>query len=187
MTPLEEVLAGRDERAAWQRLWLEATEGSYFICQIGLNIPGYPKRIPRDIEIVRKCRKYLMDHAHAVPSEERYLENGAGVCWQGAFDALKFEAAALKKCAVEAENSMTAGRVLDIDIIPRGLPFAHADGISRTPLPALRREGEGLREAWYPLSTGAEGEGDQDNKRRLAGDVISRGFGLESYAQRSLF
>lgn len=63
MTPLEEVLAGRDERAAWQRLWLEATEGSYFICQIGLNIPGYPKRIPRDIEIVRKCRKYLMDHA----------------------------------------------------------------------------------------------------------------------------
>ena len=119
MTPLDEVLAGRDERAAWQRLWLEATEGSYFICQIGLNIPGYPKRIPRDIEIVRKCRKYLMDHAHAVPSEERYLENGAGVCWQGAFDALKFEAAALKKCAVEAENSMTAGRVLDIDIITR--------------------------------------------------------------------
>ncbi|MDO4559625.1 MAG: citrate lyase holo-[acyl-carrier protein] synthase [bacterium] len=120
MTPLEDVLAGRDERAAWQRRWLEAPEGNYFVCQIGLNIPGYPKRIPRDLAIVRKCRKYLLAHAHAAPAEEQYLENGAGVCWQGAFDASKYEAAALKRCAVEAENSMTAGRVLDIDILTRG-------------------------------------------------------------------
>ena len=75
---------------------------------------------------------------------------------------------------------MTAGRVLDIDIITR------EGSLSRTRMGFPERrcllcggEGEGLREAWYPLSTGAEGEGDQDNKRRLTGDVISRGFGLD--------
>ena len=57
MTPLEEVLSGRDERAAWQRRWLRSPEGNFFVCQIGLNVPGYPKRIPRDLAVVRKCRK----------------------------------------------------------------------------------------------------------------------------------
>lgn len=117
MTPLEEVLSGRDERAAWQRRWLRSQEGNFFVCQIGLNVPGYPKRIPRDLAVVRKCRKYLLEHAHAAPVEEQHLENGAGVCWQGVFDASKYDAASLKRCAVEAENSMTAGRVLDIDVL----------------------------------------------------------------------
>lgn len=52
-----------------------------------------------------------------VPEEERFVENGAGVCWQGAFSADKYDPALLKKTAVDAENTMTAGRIFDIDIL----------------------------------------------------------------------
>lgn len=116
MTPLEEVLAGRDERAACQRKLLAGREGA-FVCQIGLNVPGFPKRIPGDVTVIKECRRFLLAHLCAAPFEEHYLDNGAGLCWQGAFDGRKFDARALKRAAVEAENCMEAGRILDIDVL----------------------------------------------------------------------
>lgn len=116
MTPLEEVLSGRDERAACQKRMLAAREGA-FVCQIGLNVPGFPKRVPGDITIIKDCRRFLLACAGAAPFEEQYLDNGAGLCWQGAFDGKRYDAHALKRAAVEAENSMEAGRVLDIDVL----------------------------------------------------------------------
>ena len=115
MTPLEEVLSGRDERAACQKRMLASREGA-FVCQIGLNVPGFPKRVPGDITIIKDCRRFLLACAGAAPFEEHYLDNGAGLCWQGAFDGKSYDAGALKRAAVEAENSMEAGRVLDIDV-----------------------------------------------------------------------
>ena len=56
MTPLEEVLSGRDERAACQKRMLASREGA-FVCQIGLNVPGFPKRVPGDITIIKDCRR----------------------------------------------------------------------------------------------------------------------------------
>lgn len=122
MTPLEEVLAGRDERAEWQRKWLSIKDprgaGAFFVCQIGLNIPGFPKRVPNDYFVINKCKKLLLAHWGAVmPVEERFLENGAGVCWQAAFDAAANDPRRLKQIAVDAENALTAGRIFDIDII----------------------------------------------------------------------
>ncbi len=120
MTPLEEVLCGRDERAAWQKKLLASRE-KVFVCQIGLNVPGFPKRVPGDIKIVKECRRFLLACVGAAPFEEQYLDNGAGICWQGAFDGRRFDAKALKRAAVEAENSMEAGRILDIDVLtPEG-------------------------------------------------------------------
>ena len=116
MTPLEEVLSGRDERAAWQKRMFSAREGA-FVCQIGLNVPGFPKRVPGDIKVIKECRRFLLACVGAAPFEEHYLDNGAGLCWQGAFDGKKFDAQALKRAAVEAENSMEAGRILDIDVL----------------------------------------------------------------------
>lgn len=115
MTPLEEVLSGRDERAACQKRMLAAQNGA-FVCQIGLNVPGFPKRVPGDITIIKDCRRFLLACAGAAPFEEHYLDNGAGLCWQGAFDGKSYDARALKRAAVEAENSMEAGRILDIDV-----------------------------------------------------------------------
>ena len=85
MTPLEEVLSGRDERAACQKRMLASREGA-FVCQIGLNVPGFPKRVPGDITIIKDCRRFLLACAGAAPFEEHYLDNGAGLCWQGAFE-----------------------------------------------------------------------------------------------------
>lgn len=121
MTPLEEVLAGRDERAEWQRSWLSIKNDKggcvYFICQIGLNIPGYPKRVPNDYAVINKCKKLLLAHSGARPAEERFLENGAGVCWQAAFSAAEMDPLEIKKIALDAENALTAGRILDIDVL----------------------------------------------------------------------
>ncbi len=118
MTPLEEVLSGRDERAALQGKLLSLKKDA-FVCQIGLNIPGFPKRVPGDAAVIRDCRRFLLACAGAAAFEEYFLDNGAGFCWQGAFDRVKFSAYALKRAAVEAEDRMEAGRILDIDVITR--------------------------------------------------------------------
>ncbi|MBQ9882807.1 MAG: citrate lyase holo-[Synergistes sp.] len=115
MTPLEEVLCGRDERAAGQREWISA--GGAFVVQIALNIPGYPKSAPHDEAAVMRFRSLLFESSKALPFAERSIRNGAGFCWQGAFDAARFDAASVKRAAVEAENWTPAGRVLDIDVI----------------------------------------------------------------------
>lgn len=115
MMPLEEVLSGRDERDACQRQWLAA--GGVFVVQIALNIPGYPKSVPHDEAAVMKFRSLLLERSRAVPFAERRIKNGAGVCWQGAFDASRFDASFVKRAAIEAENGTPAGRILDIDVI----------------------------------------------------------------------
>ena len=73
--------------------------------------------MPGDIKVIKECRRFLLACVGAAPFEEHYLDNGAGLCWQGAFDGKKFDAQALKRAAVEAENSMEAGRILDIDVL----------------------------------------------------------------------
>ena len=115
MTPLEEVLSGRDERAACQREWLAA--GGVFVVQIALNIPGYPKSAPNDEAAVMRARSLLLERSKALPSAERSIRNGAGFCWQAVFDASRFDAVSVKRAAVETENGTPAGRVLDIDVI----------------------------------------------------------------------
>lgn len=121
MTPLEEVLAGRDERAAWQRRWLSIKDSNgvsaYFVCQIGLNIPGFPKRVPNDYYVINRCKKLLLSHSGAMPAEDRFLENGAGVCWQAAFSVARVKPLTVKKMALDAENTLTAGRIFDIDVV----------------------------------------------------------------------
>ena len=45
MSPIEHVLAGREERYWIQSLLLQCAD---VVCQISLNIPGYPKSLPGD-------------------------------------------------------------------------------------------------------------------------------------------
>lgn len=128
MTELMQVLAGREERAARQKFWLSQrdAEGApeYFLCQIGLNIPGYPKRLPNDMEAINACRALLISHFGAKPAEAEFLDNGAGLCWLGVFECAKYEAKRLKEIAIEAENLLPAGRLLDIDIITAEGPLS---------------------------------------------------------------
>ena len=122
-TPLEDVLAGRDKRAAVQIEMLcsandccpQRTEP--FICQIALNIPGYPKRIRLDEEAVEKWSADFMLELGIKPLEERRLANGAGYCWIASFKGDRITAGRAKRLAVAIEEKSPAGRLFDIDII----------------------------------------------------------------------
>ena len=122
MTSLEELLAGREERASLQNSLLQCSD---FVCQITLNIPGVPKRIENDEEAVSQyALKFLKLYAQSV-TERRELENGAGFAILMGFigDAVK-----AKRAAAELEEGTAAGRAFDIDIITKDGP------ISRTAL-----------------------------------------------------
>lgn len=121
-TPLEDVLAGRDERVYVQGLLLNVdgqvtSPRERFICQISLNIPGYPKRLPLDEETVRKGAEDFLLGYGADPIKERFLTNGAGLCWLGLFDGDAETAKRAKRSAVRIEEQNPAGRIFDIDII----------------------------------------------------------------------
>lgn len=122
MLPLDEVLAGRDERFALQRKWLSSGEG-FFVCQIGLNVPGFPKRLPGDSAAVKNFRARLLSNTETRPVSEKYLENGAGVCWLGLFCGGPEAALVMKRKAVELENS-EAGRIFDADVITQEGPVS---------------------------------------------------------------
>ena len=170
MTPLEEVLSGRDERAACQKRMLASREGA-FVCQIGLNVPGFPKRVPGDITIIKDCRRFLLACAGAAPFEEHYLDNGAGLCWQGAFDGKSYDAGALKRAAVEAENSMEAGGPRHRRAHRRRPALAPRHGAAAAPLPRLRRKREGLRARRDSRPGRAARARDKDNKNRGGGKI----------------
>ena len=122
MTALEELLAGREERAALQQSLLR---GADFVCQITLNIPGLPKRTENDEEAAdRYASKFLALCARTM-TERMELANGAGFAVLMGF---KGRAEAAKRAAVELEEGAAAGRAFDIDIITKDGP------ISRTAL-----------------------------------------------------
>lgn len=112
--PLEDVLKGRDERVATQKRYLSI---NHFICQITLNIPGYPKRIFHDEETVEAFREKFLFASPNLITDEIRLSNGAGLCWMGVFCGTEYEAVEAKKCAVALEEVSNCGRIIDIDII----------------------------------------------------------------------
>lgn len=122
-TPVEDVLAGRDERASVQSDMLcNPSEGGpqfndRFICQIALNIPGYPKREPFDFEAIEKCRLNILRDFALIPIAEKRLMNGSGYCWIGLFRGDRKTAENAKILSVSIEEKSQAWRVFDIDII----------------------------------------------------------------------
>ena len=82
MTNLELVLAGRDERAAAQN---ELLASASFVCQIALNVPGWPKRLKGDEAAARRCAAEFLKRCGLTPLAVRELANGAGFCLRPGF------------------------------------------------------------------------------------------------------
>jgi len=114
------VLAGRDERRSAQMglLYGETCDGlpDRFLCQVSLNIPGYPKRLLHDEEALRKGVLFFLRRYERPPILEKLLLNDAGACWLGLFDGYP-DAVYAKRAAVAAEEENPACRIFDIDII----------------------------------------------------------------------
>ena len=165
MTPLDEILAGRDERADLQQKLLSAREDA-FVCQIALNIPGYPKRVSGDTKVIEDCRDFLLASLSARPFEEHYIENGAGFCWQGGFCAVECDARKFKLAALEAEESLEAGRLLDVDVITSEGAISRRD-MGLPPRRCLICESEAKRCA-------REGRHDAAELREIAVSIIKK-------------
>lgn len=127
---LLEILSGREERALKQQ---ELLQNGGFVCQIALNIPGIPKRIAGDSEILAVYENKLAELFCIKPQKRIFLENGAGIAVLLFFNGSKDSAYELKKQACLLEETALAGRIFDIDVITK-------DGsISRTELGLPRR------------------------------------------------
>ena len=159
MSPIEHVLAGREERYWIQFLLLECAD---VVCQISLNIPGYPKFLPGDECALSVAFQQMKKNLDTPFAKTIVLENGAG---KAVLFSLHHggEADHIKKCAIAIENSLSWGRLLDIDVRshykilsrkdlgqpPRncffcGHPAFECSREQRHPMEALRRETERL-------------------------------------------
>ena len=111
---LKEILAGREERVRIRNRHLSE---NIFICQVTLNIPGYPKRMPNDEKAVESLGRAFIDKWTHLPQLEKKITNAAGACWVGFFLGDQAAAKKAKEIAVNIEEKNPEGRIFDIDII----------------------------------------------------------------------
>ena len=156
---LEQVLAGREERYRIQSALLQDAD---FVCQISLNIPGYPKSLPGEEHAISCAFQQMQIKLDALSLKTIAFENGAG---KAVLFSLRCEKGGdrIKKCAIAVENGFSWGRLLDIDIRshhkilsrrdlgqpPRscffcGNPAFECSREQRHPMESLRREAERL-------------------------------------------
>ena len=121
---LYEILSGREERVRTRDKHLS---GNVFACQITINIPGYPKRIPNDEKALTISGRAFIEKWGSDPLHENKITNAAGVCWIGFFAGDILEAKKAKKIAVGIEEMTPAGRILDMDIIVPGKTISRSD------------------------------------------------------------
>lgn len=111
---LYEVLSGREDRV---RIRNEHLSENVFACQITLNIPGYPKRMPHDERAVKRFSRIFIEKWGLDPFCEKKVINAAGICWIGFFAGDPAGAQKAKEIAIGIEERTSEGRIFDIDII----------------------------------------------------------------------
>lgn len=121
---LYEILSGREERVRIRSSYLSE---NIFACQVTLNIPGYPKRVPNDEKAVERFCKTFIDKWTSLPQHEKRTINAAGVCWIGFFEGDISAAKKAKEIAVNIEEKTPEGRIFDIDIIVQEKTISRSD------------------------------------------------------------
>lgn len=113
---LAAVILGRDERVRVQ-LCLLSGRIDYFVCQIALNVPGYPKRLPGDEAVIEKCREDFKIGVCCELIKEVQLENGAGLALLMLFGGGKEKMYKAKQAGIFIEENKRYGRIVDIDVV----------------------------------------------------------------------
>ncbi len=111
---LDDILSGKEERVRSRDEFLSE---NIFVCQITLNIPGYPKRLTNDEKAVEKFSRAFIEQWDSPPLFEKEMANAAGVCWLGFFAGGISAAKKAKRIAVNIEEGTPEGRISDIDVI----------------------------------------------------------------------
>lgn len=118
------ILSGKEERVRSRDEFLSE---NIFVCQITLNIPGYPKRLTNDEKAVERFRSAFIKQWNSPPLREKNVANAAGVCWLGFFAGGTSAAQKAKRIAVSIEEETPDGRISDIDIIVTGGTISRSD------------------------------------------------------------
>lgn len=120
---LAAVMSGREERAAVQARMLSGSAG-LFVCQISLNVPGFPKRLDGDALLLEKFATRLIKKICRPPLDTVKLENGAGLALLTLFDGGRGKARAAKLAGISIEEDDACGRIADIDVITEDGPLS---------------------------------------------------------------
>lgn len=123
---LASVMSGREERAAVQSRMLSGGAG-LFVCQISLNVPGFPKKLCGDAILLEKFAGDLIEKICCQPLDKVQLENGAGPAILMLFDGGLRKARDAKLAGISIEESSACGRIADIDVITEDGPLSRAD------------------------------------------------------------
>jgi len=116
MTDLERLLAGREERVSLQAHVLRVSE---VIAQVSLNIPGLPKRMAGDREVVFRVMGMIRRKLQPLgggPVLQFSLDNGAG--YAGILGVDCVDPVAVKRLAMAVED-LPWGSVIDVDVLTR--------------------------------------------------------------------
>jgi len=113
---LERLLSGRDERARLQKHLLSHLD---VVVQVSLNIPGLPKKMTGDRDLVslvsdRICLELTLTGSR--PRTLFFLDNGAG--FAGMTGLKEADPALVKRIGMRLEDQEW-GRVVDVDVITR--------------------------------------------------------------------
>ncbi|MDD4365153.1 MAG: citrate lyase holo-[acyl-carrier protein] synthase [Synergistales bacterium] len=128
---LERLLSGREERWDIQRCLLREAET---VVQVGLNLPGLPKRVPGGSRLVEAVAARFEENLGIRASAGKTLENDAGPVVLLAFRSV--QARRLKKIALSMEEASAWGRILDIDVITEEGPLSR-ESLKRGARPCL--------------------------------------------------
>ena len=116
------VLSGREERALVQKILLGA-RGVSFLLQISLNIPGFPKDMPENGDVLSSAARVFEKKIREHPSVHVFISNGAGRA-----EILSFggDALSAKASCMEIEEGHEWGRAIDADIITQNGPLSRS-------------------------------------------------------------
>jgi holo-ACP synthase CitX len=154
MTILKRLLNGREERASLQAHILLESE---LAIQVSLNIPGLPKRMKGDREVVSRVMDLIREGILLIGGGAPilfFLDNGTG--YAGILGAAGADPLAVKRLGMGIENQPW-GSVIDVDVISRrgaihralldggerkcficGRPAKHCTRLQRHSFPQLR-------------------------------------------------
>lgn len=121
---LQSILKAREERAWMQTFCLEALGAGGGVVQFALNIPGCPKSLPGDAVALSFAEGALAGRLPRPPAMRVFSRTAAGCALLHAHSAVDLYA--VKRAAVEVEESEAWCRVLDIDVIDVSGPVGRA-------------------------------------------------------------
>jgi len=112
---LDEILAAKEKRAAYQTFLLEKYNST--VIAFKLNIPGAVKNGEMFKEIFEEGKKELLEQLTSHKLEPRFEKTIYKITGAESFAAISADALKIKSVTTEVEETHPLGRIFDMDVI----------------------------------------------------------------------